>query len=124
MKIKFFYYWKKYILSLFTSEREPWHIGYTKLTLDEVEERLIRIGYQPNYFSFQDSGQLTSMRVMYINDASEWWQKHIRFFDDGEVRGHDELSYEEDALAHKNGVGAKPIDDETLILIKAALDVY
>jgi len=119
LKIKFFQLWKKYVLNAFKHEREGWHIGkltaairesnehlYLTITLDEIEGRLIDDDWQPNYFSFSDEGQITSMRKMFRDNEGYWWQDHIRVHDDGEVRGHREVSYEEDALGHLQGTKA------------------
>lgn len=115
-KVKMWQLWKKYILNMFKSEREEYHIGWVTLNsqetniewkptdknVEEVEKRLIDIGYQPNYFSFGDEGQITSMRKMFIYNTL-WLQWHVRIHKDGEIRGHEEFSYEEDAVRHKNG---------------------
>jgi hypothetical protein len=124
-KVKMWQLWKKYILNLFKSEREAYHIGYLKLdsyetnlawfpseeNIEAVESALLDLGYQPNYFSFADEGQVTSMRKMYRDEKGYWRQTHIRVHEDGEIRGHDELSYEESAIAHVKGEGAKEIMD-------------
>lgn len=117
LKVKFWQVWKKYILNSFKNEREPFHIGWTPLKdIDEIEERLINIGYQPNYFSFGDQGQITSMRKMFV-DNDIWWQWHVRIHEDGEIRGHEELSYEEDAIRHKNGDIVNQIPEKELKII-------
>jgi len=132
-KVKMWQFWKKYVLNAFKSEREAYHIGYLKLdnnetnlawfpseeNIETVESKLIKIGYQPNYFSFGDEGQVTSMRRMYIDSDGYWRQEHIRVHKDGEIRGHDELSYEESAIEHVKGEGAKEIFlDEKLFILR------
>lgn len=134
-KVKMWQFWKKYVLGAFKNEREAYHIGWVSLNPEEtnlvwtpteenimkVETQLIGIGYQPNYFSFADEGQITSMRRMYIDVNGYWRQIHIRVHEDGEIRGHDELSYEESAIEHVKGEGAKEITQSTRTNVLAIL---
>jgi len=134
-KVKFWQMWKKYVLNAFKSEREEYHIGYVRLNPDEtdlswtpteeniekVETALLGIDYQPNYFSFADKGQVTSMRQMYVDTDGYWRQIHIRVHEDGEIRGHDELSYEDSAIDHVKGVGAQEIYDSAKTNVLAIL---
>lgn len=103
-KVKFWQLWKQYVLNRFSNGREDYPIGSTPLRdIDDIEGRLLNLGYQPNYFSYGDQGQITSMRRMYVGADNIWWQWHVRVHEDGEIRGHVELSYEEDAIRHRNG---------------------
>lgn len=132
IKIKLWQLWKKYVLNAFKSEREGWHIGFLPESyylysdiefIDEIEGRLIDDDWQPNYFSFSDEGQITSMRKMFRDNEGYWWQDHIRVHNDGEVRGHREVSYEEDALGHLKGIGAielPPSEQERIMQILTA----
>jgi len=136
IKIKMWQLWKKYILGAFGNEKEPYHIGYCSLSEDEtgliwfsseeniekVETALIGFGFQPNYFSFGDLDQITSMRKMYIDPEGFWRQTHIRVHKDGEIRGHDELCYEESAIEHVNGVDCREINDIDYMSVIAALE--
>jgi hypothetical protein len=88
--------------------------------VQEFERRMISIGYQYNYFSFTERGQLTNMRKLYILNG-EVRQKHIRLFDDGQVYAHDELAYEFDALGHVNGRTLRECLDFDKSLIRATL---
>ena len=63
-----------------------------------VFRELVLLGYQPNYFAFCDPGELYNLRRLRFRDG-ELWQDHVRVFPD-EVRGHSEISYEEDAALH------------------------
>jgi len=132
-KIKMWQLWKRYVLNAFKSEREEYHLGWmhldrtesdlkwmpTEQNIIDVEAKLINIGFQPNYFSFGDKGQVTSMRRMYVDVDGYWRQHHIRIHEDGEVRGHDELSYEESAIDHVKGNGAVeiPVKEHMKILL-------
>ena len=70
IKLRFWRLWEKYVIGLFKHEREPYYIGKTQLDdVDTIESKLIGIGYQPDYFSFEDKGQKTSMRILYILDT-------------------------------------------------------
>jgi len=130
LKIKLWQLWKKYVLNAFKSEREGWHIGTIPIltmpksyTLDYIEGALIDDDWQPNYFSFSDEGQITSMRKMFRDNEGYWWQDHIRVHDNGEVRGHREVTYEEDALSHLKGQGAielPPTEQERIMQILTA----
>jgi len=120
LKIKFWQFWKRYILNAFKHEREGFPIGRVMHSnidfkkhninyLDYVEGVLIDEGWQPNYFSFADLGQVTSMRKMFRDSDGYWWQDHVRIHYDGEVRGHRELSYEECAITHIKGSTAEEL---------------
>jgi len=110
-KVKMWQLWKKYVLNAFKSGRESYPLGWVKVTtVDEIESKLLNIGFQPNYFSFGDEGQITSMRRMYVDNDGYWRQEHVRVHQDGEVRGHDELSYEESAIGHVKGEEVKEIN--------------
>lgn len=120
-KVRFWQLWKKYILRAFANDREPFPVGNTLLRdVDEIDTRLIIVGYQPNYFSYGDRDQITSMRKMYIDSEGCWRQVHVRVFDDGEIRMHDELSYEEDAVSHLDAKTLKfPGHDEMIKVLSA-----
>lgn len=133
--------WQAVVIKAFQNEREPYLIGFTSLSVnnlddrlsESIEDKLIEIGYQPNYFSYGDMGQVTSMRRLlsqiennpiskYYNQRI-WKQYHIRVFDDHEVRGHYEIAYEEDAEDHVKGIESCPVPDEELMKIINVLDV-
>ncbi len=62
---------------------------------DWIFEQLIALGYQWDYFAYHDDGEIISMRKLYGNR-----QIHVRVFDDGEIRIHDELNYEFEPIKH------------------------
>jgi hypothetical protein len=64
---------------------------------------MIGIGYQYNYFSYTEDGQISNMRKLYM-DGTTIRQRHVRLFNDGCVYAHDELAYEHDAIGHTNAV--------------------
>lgn len=122
IKIKMWYLWKKYVLSAFKNEREPYHIGIMKASksVDEIEAALIGLYYSPDYTSYGDNGQVTSMRKLYVADGI-WRQDHVRVFNNGEIKGHNELAPEEDAYAHIEGISTREIDVSEKVLILAKL---
>ncbi len=123
IKLRFWRLWEKYVIGLFKHDREPYYIGKTQLhDVDTIESKLIDIGYQPDYFSFEDKGQMTSMRIIYILDF-KWRQVHVRVFDDWSVTIHDELTYEEDVDGHINGVSVRMPSIENVAKVTGALDV-
>jgi len=71
---------------------------------DDFAMKLITIGYQFNYFSFQDKDEVMNLRKLYISPQYQIRQYHVRLYSDGEIRAHDELSYEEDAVGHVDSV--------------------
>jgi hypothetical protein len=79
---------------------------------DTVFRKLIEIGFQPNYFAYHDKDEIYNVRRLNYN-AKELWQEHVRVFPD-EIRGHYEISYEEDARRHVNGETLRPLSDEVL----------
>jgi uncharacterized Zn finger protein len=59
-----------------------------------------------------------NLRKLYISSQHKIRQFHVRFYKDGEIRAHDEISYEEDAISHINGVSIAhiPINEEKIII--------
>lgn len=102
----------------FVNEREPYVIGQTSFTMDKCYEALIPICYQFNPVAWEDVGEGLSVRKLYSDR-----QIHVRVFEDGEVRVHDELNYEFDPLGHYNGRTLTIPAPEELEKIMAALKV-
>jgi len=104
MNLKFHYLWRK--LKSFV----PWiqvpvsrfFMFRTKITADQFERALIEAGYQYNYFSYDEQGQISNLRKLKIFNGTIM-QVHVRLFDDGAVTAHYEVSYEEDAMKHLDG---------------------
>ncbi len=107
----------KKMLGLVT-DREPYVLGRTQLTMDECYEALIPICYQYDYFAWEDVGEGLSVRKLYGDR-----QIHVRVFTDGEVRVHDEFNYEYSPLGHYNGETLMNPAPEELEKITAALKV-
>ena len=95
-------------------------VNVSRAGVRAFERKMISIGYQYNYFSFTERGQVSNMRKLYLLNG-EVRQKHIRLFDDGHVHAHDELAYEFDALGHVNGFTLRECLDADKLLICATL---
>ena len=78
--------------------------------------RLIAMGFQPNYFAYYEKGELFNLRRLQFKER-ELWQEHIRIFED-EIRGHFEISYEEDTQRHISGETIKPLSPGLIGAIK------
>ncbi len=121
-KIRFYYLWDNIVRKFFPYKgRQDYmlmKIDPQTLSKEEFAKRLISLGYQFNYFSYEDKGEIMNLRKLYISSDSTIRQYHIRYYTDGEIRAHDELSYEEDAIGHRDGVSMTeiPIEEVTLIV--------
>lgn len=113
IKIQFYYLWNNIVRKFFPFKgRQDYvltKIDPRTLTKEEFAKRLITIGYQFNYFSFQDKDELINLRKLYISPKYQIRQYHIRLYADGEIRAHDELSYEEDAIGHVDSISMQEI---------------
>ena len=100
-------------------ERSDYPIYVTKLSVDAFEKRMVGYGFQYNYFSYNERGQVSNMRKLYTvgMDDDVIRQIHIRLFDDGHVSAHDELAYEYDALGHMTRRTLREIDYVEKMLI-------
>lgn len=104
-RIRFDYLWRmiKNKIPFVNVAISKYYLGKTDLNIDEFEKRLIAKGYQYNYFSYTEKGQVSNMRKLYINIVNgieEIRQVHIRLFSDNSIYIHDELAYEHDAIGH------------------------
>lgn len=83
--------------------RESYHIGYIKegLKIEEVEAELEKLGFKKYCVAWIDQGEVLGMRK---TDGFEW-QYHLRVFNDGEVRGHYELTPEYRTWKHFFDIG-------------------
>ena len=122
--VKFNHFWRR-IRSLFQRYilwkevgRQPFPIMPIS-NPDTVFSKLIEIGYQPNYFAYHDKDEIYNLRRLNYNN-DELWQEHVRVFPD-EIRGHYEISYEEDAGRHINGETLIPLSEEILKELKNLL---
>lgn len=75
--------------------RQNFLVGRTSLSADMIFEKLVARGFQWDYFAYNDDGEQISMRKLYNNR-----QVHVRTFENGEIRMHDELNYEFEPVKH------------------------
>jgi len=94
------------------SERQEFLVGSTELSADRIYQKLIAIGYQWDYFAYNDDGENVSMRKLYDNR-----QIHVRTFDDGTIRMHDELNYEIEPVKHLQYPLVRASEDEVMFVI-------
>ena len=83
-------------------------------------ERLIELGFSPNYFAYYDKDEIYNLRRLKFKEG-ELWQEHIRIFQD-EIRGHFEISYEEDTQRHISGETIKPLSSNLTGAIKRMVE--
>ena len=72
--------------------------------------KLCERGYIDNFLAYVDKGEKYNLRKFHFVMEGCFWQTHIRIFEDGEVRGHYEITPESDPRAHYSGV--------TMVMIK------
>ena len=75
--------------------RQKFLVGRTNLLPDAIYQKLVATGYQWDYFAYNDDGEQVSMRKLY-----RYRQVHVRSFDDGTIRMHDEFNYEIEPMKH------------------------
>lgn len=128
IKIQFYYLSSNLIRKLFPFKGRQKFVltNVDPLTLpkEEFEKRLIKLGYQLNYLSYLDEGEIVNLRKLYISAEPLYKirQFHIRYYNNGEIRAHDELSYEEDAIAHLDGISISEIPKEEKDLLIRSIE--
>jgi hypothetical protein len=108
-----FPFWRRklgFLRILRYSGRENFLIGNLKdgWKLEEVENELVNLGFEKYYVAWIDIGEVLGMRK---NQGFEY-QYHIRIFDDGEVRGHFELTPEYSTFKHFFDFGKEERNEE------------
>ena len=123
IRIRFHRIWR-FIKQLFTPDmpRTPYFQFSIETPFDEgrVLRALINIGFQWNYWSYFEKGQVINVRRCYVEDGIIR-QEHVRIFEDGEVRAHDELAYEESAVGHLRGETVRNVKPSTQEELRRAL---
>lgn len=110
---------KSYIPFIQNNGRQSYLEFKTNLNFDEIYNRLIPFGYQINYIGYNDKGEVLSLRKLY-----GMRQIHLRLFDDGEVRIHDEYNYEFYPIEHLKGINFQSLDEGTVQQLKEILNGY
>src|SRR3989344_6189781 len=93
------------LLFLHEKQRQPFFLGHlsTGKTLPELKSHLIRQGFGNHFVAWEDRGQILSCRKL----ISFSQQYHLRVFNDGEIRGHFELTPEAAPIRHFLEIGEK-----------------
>lgn len=80
------------------AKRQPYLIGTisAERSIESLVKHLVANGYHLHPVAWNDPGELVSMRRVVGFD----WQYHLRIFEDGEVRGHYELTPESYPFKH------------------------
>ena len=115
-KIRWNHLWRgvRHLFQRYVLRKE---VGRGPFFITNIEEpislyrKLIELGFQPNYFAYNEAGEIWNMRRLRYNGA-ELWQEHVRVFPD-EVRAHFEITYEEDAIRHFNASTLKHLPGTT-----------
>ena len=116
-KIKWNHLWRelRFLVQRYVLRKE---VGRGRFFITNIEEpiplfrKLIELGFQPNYFAYNEQGEIWNMRRLRYYGA-ELWQEHVRVFPD-EVRAHFEITYEEDAVRHLNASTLQQLPSVTL----------
>lgn len=97
------------------SGRQNFLIGYLSPNhkLEDAVNILIAHGYGNHFIAWIDDGEILGMR--YVCDFAT--QYHIRFFKDGEIRGHYEYTPECHPVLHMRDIGMENRKDEFLKLL-------
>ena len=78
--------------------------------------------YHDNYLSYVDKGELYNIRKLHFKGVGCWYQTHIRIFEDGEVRGHYEVTPESEPRAHYQGTTLEEVQASELEELKAIIE--
>jgi len=116
-KVKWNHLWRevRHLFQRYVLRKE---VGRGRFFITNITEpiplfrKLIELGFQPNYFAYNEQGEIFNMRRLRYNGA-ELWQEHVRVFPD-EVRGHFEITYEEDTAKHYNASTLQQLPSSTL----------
>jgi len=119
VKIKLYYITRK-LKSMFASTKRGVYEEFrTDLDPDEAYKILIELGYQWNYISYHEKGEVLNVRKLYKDR-----QIHLRIFNDGVVTIHDELNYDFYPLEHLKGVSLYRADIHIVKYLKDKLKGY
>jgi len=81
------------------------------------------LSYQDNYLAYVDKDEYFSIRALREYNSLQY-QIHLRGYTDGEIRGHFEITPEEDWREHKDGTTMREIPEPDLSLIATAIQKY
>ena len=95
--------------------RGPYLLGKidtSKYTIDEFRNHLFSLHFEKSRLAFKEPGEVLNVRL--VDGLRFQW--HVRVFEDGEVRGHYELSPEAHPFKHLKEAYKKEIDDKNFLL--------
>ena len=109
------YYVQKYVLRKNIQRSGGFISGINSQKAEVIYRKLIELGYTPNQiFSYYEPGQRYSVRKTRWH-STDLYQIHIRVFDN-EVRGHEEIAYDEgyggNAKRHYSGETVREVPDK------------
>jgi hypothetical protein len=113
---KFFPVWQKNLLKWgiiwHEKGRQRYHIGWMApgKTLEELKVHLSSFGFGNHFIAWIDEGQVLSWRKL----VDFRHQYHVRFFEDGEIRGHFEFTPEAYPIKHFMEVGEEESKEDFL----------
>lgn len=86
--IRFWVIWRK-LKNIFVREHDASDFFITNYKPDpgDFMRKLISLGYQYNYFSYNFKGQICNLRKLVLEHENEIWQYHLRLYDFGKVTG-------------------------------------
>lgn len=86
--------------------RQPYLLGHLKdiTQIEKLRDFLITQKFESRFPAWLDEGEIFGMRYRESFD----FQYHIRFFKDGEVRGHYEITAESKPIAHLRDTFTEP----------------
>lgn len=96
--------------------RQDFLVGKTALLADAVLDKLIEKGFSWDYFALYNDGELISVRRLYGKR-----QIHVRTFEDGEIRMHDEINSDFDPIGHLRSVPV-PVNQASIDEVISALN--
>lgn len=101
-------------------DRQPFLLGKLSVSKEGGVAYLKTQGFFDNRIAWPDPGQTVSMRR--LCDEKNGWQYHIRFFEDGEIRGHYERTPEDFPWQHLKGKGLEDRKEKFLEWISPILN--
>ncbi len=114
------YYLTRKLKSIFASTKRGVYPEFsTDLSPDEAYRVLIGLGFQWNYVSYHEKGEVLNVRKLYDDR-----QIHVRLFNDKIVTVHDELNYDFHPFEHLKGVSLRRADPKFILVLKDSLNGY
>lgn len=89
--------------------RQPWLLGHLnkKYSKSDLRGVLEKDGFEDAILAWRDPGEILGMRKI----DKKIFQYHIRLFNNGEIRGHYEVSSEGGPWQHVTSNGFRPADE-------------